>query len=299
LVAKELTDNYGWTQTKIAKKLGVTQAAVSGYLTQNIEDMPPFNIEEMRSIAKGLTSEMVLKKLNHSDLINNVCEICLSLRRGGAVCRAHKTRIPELDEERCTICMQLHMSISDISDARRNALSELRCAVSLLESSPEFADLVPEVFTNVVMGVDHAKGIADVAGIPGRLVKVRGKIKALMEPEFGVSSHMAKLLLAAMSHNPKVRSIINLKYSEAMVRTMNKLEMKHVVLHRDPAFKGTEDELFQFVDRSFAKERGLAAVVDGGGFGIEPNTYIFDESASQLADKVVRIARMISVATRK
>jgi predicted fused transcriptional regulator/phosphomethylpyrimidine kinase/predicted transcriptional regulator len=300
MVARQLSENYGWTQTKIAKKLGVTQAAVSGYLTQEVDIATPlFSSEELGTIAKSLTSEMVMKKLNHADLINNVCEICLSLRRGGAICNAHKMKVPELEEEKCTICMQLHMSLADISDERRLILGELRCAVSLLESTPEFSEVVPEVFTNMVMGLKDAKGIADVAGIPGRLVKVRGKVKALMDPEFGVSSHLARLLIGVMKHNPDIRAVANLKCNEGVLGAVKRLNLKHATLRRDPDYGGREDEIFRFAEKSFSKEKGLSVIMDEGGFGIEPNSYFFDESASKLADRAVRVARMVYNAQRK
>jgi predicted fused transcriptional regulator/phosphomethylpyrimidine kinase/predicted transcriptional regulator len=298
LLAKDLAKNHGWTQTKIAKKLGVTQAAVSGYLSQESFEilMPPFSSDEIKGIAKSLSSEIAMKRLSYADLINNICEICLSLRRGGAICHAHKIRVPELEEERCTICMQLHMSLADISDERRIILEELRAAVSLLESSSEFTELVPEVFTNIVMTLKDTKGVADVAGIPGRLVRIRGKVKALMNPEFGVSSHLAKVVLAVRKANPKTRSAINLKYNDYILKVINNLNLKYAILHRDPKYKGKEDELIAFSEAAVRKAEGrLDAIIDEGSFGIEPNSYFFDESATKLADKVIKTARMVNV----
>jgi len=302
LVAKELAENYAWTQTKIARKLGVTQAAVSGYLAQDIATVatPPFSFDELKSLAKGITSEIATKRMTHVDLINNICEICLSLRRGGAICHVHKIKVPELEEERCTICMQLHMSLADISDVRRIILEDLRAAVSLLESAPEFTELVPEVFTNIVMSLRDAKGIADVAGIPGRLVRIRGKVTALMDPEFGVSSHLAKVLLAVMKVNPNIRSAINLKYNDSVLKIVKKLNLKYAILHRDPNYKGKEDQLIAFAETAVRKGEGwLDVIIDEGGFGLEPNAYFFDESATKLADRVVRIARMVNISLKE
>jgi predicted fused transcriptional regulator/phosphomethylpyrimidine kinase/predicted transcriptional regulator len=258
LVAKELAQSYGWTQTRIARRLGVTQAAVSGYLTQDVETMapPPFSIEELRSISKSLTAEIATKRLTYVDLVNNICEICLSLRRGGAICHAHKIKVPELEEERCIICMQLHMSLADISDVRRVILGDLRAAVSLLESAPEFTELVPEVCSNIVMALKDAQGIADVAGIPGRMVKVRGKVKALMDPEFGVSSHLAKLLLAVMRVDLKVRAAINIKYDEDVLEAVKKLNLNYAVLKRAQKYRGNEDELIKFAEAAMKRGAG-------------------------------------------
>lgn len=302
LVAKELAESYGWTQTRIARRLGVTQAAVSGYLAQDADAMtpPPFSIEELKSISKSLTSEIATKRLTHVDLVNNICEICLSLRRGGAICHAHKIKITELDEERCTICMQLHMSLADISDIRRVTLGDLRAAVSLLESSSEFAELVPEVYSNIVMGIKDAKGIADVAGIPGRMVKIRGKVKALMDPEFGVSSHLAKLLLTVMNVNPKFRSAINVKYDDCVLDAIQKLNLNYVVLKRRQNHKGNEDELLNFAESVVNKNGNwVDAIIDEGGFAIEPNAYFFEENATKLADRIIRISRMAYAANRE
>jgi len=302
LVAKELAQSYGWTQTRIARRLGVTQAAVSGYLTQDVETMapPPFSIEELRSISKSLTAEIATKRLTYVDLVNNICEICLSLRRGGAICHAHKIKVPELEEERCIICMQLHMSLADISDVRRVILGDLRAAVSLLESAPEFTELVPEVCSNIVMALKDAQGIADVAGIPGRMVKVRGKVKALMDPEFGVSSHLAKLLLAVMKVDLKVRAAINIKYDEDVLEAVKKLNLNYAVLKRAQKYRGNEDELIKFAEAAMKEGGGwIDVVIDEGGFAIEPNAYFFEENAAKLADRIIRISRIYANGKQK
>jgi len=300
LVARELASNYNWTQTRIAKNLGVTQAAVSGYLTGEVElTAPPLSHDHLQSLSKNMAAEMASKKLNHSDLINYVCEICLSLRRGGAICLAHKSKIPELEEEKCSICVQLHMSLSEISDARRGVLSEMRCAVSVLESTPEFYDMVPQVFSNIVMGIADARGIADVAGIPGRLAKIRGKVRSMMGPEFGASGHLAKLLLVVMTKNPKWRALINIRYDRGVMDSIRKLNLKSAVLRREGEGQGGEDQLLRFADRALGKDKGIQVIIDEGGFGIEPNTYIIGESASKVADRAVRISRMTCIAAKK
>ncbi|MCQ5374165.1 MAG: hypothetical protein NO515_03985, partial [Candidatus Methanomethylicia archaeon] len=227
LIAKELSETYGWTQTRIARKLGVTQAAVSGYLAQDEKEviLPPFQVEELSALAKSITSEINMKRLTYTDLISHICKICLSLRRGGTICHAHKVKVHELEDERCAICMQLHMTLADVPELRRRILSEVRLAVDAIESCPDFHLLLPEVFSNIVMAIKEAKTISDVAGVPGRIVRFRGKAKALMDPEFGVSGHLGKVLLAAMRVNPNIRSAINIKYDADVLTVLNKLNL--------------------------------------------------------------------------
>jgi len=301
LVAKELSESYGWTQTKIARKLGVTQAAISGYLTQDLATAESlFSLEGLKGISSSVASGIVLKKMTQADLTNNLCEICLSMRRGGAICQAHRASIPELEDEKCAICMQLHRGISDVVDVRRVILGDLRSAVSMLESAPEFYAIVPEVSTDIVMGMKDAKGVADIAGIPGRLVKVRGRVRALMDPEFGVSDRLAKLLLAVMAEGKSgksIRAAMNVKYDPGVLRAIEKLGLRYRSLRRSPDAKAEAEELTAFAGRAVRDSAGgLDVIIDEGGFGIEPNAYFLDETATGLAEKALRVAKIAGAA---
>ena len=56
-------------------------------------------------------------------------------------------------------------------------LQDIRKALKILESSPEFASLIPEVRSNLVMSKLSPRGIEDVAGIPGRITVINQKPK--------------------------------------------------------------------------------------------------------------------------
>ena len=81
-------------------------------------------------------------------------------------------------------------------------IEKLERAVKILEESPEFAHLIPEVRSNIVMARENAQGIEDVAGIPGRITAVKGIPLAVSRPDFGASSHMARRVLSVMKHAP-------------------------------------------------------------------------------------------------
>jgi predicted fused transcriptional regulator/phosphomethylpyrimidine kinase/predicted transcriptional regulator len=302
LIAKELSQTYNWSQTKIANLLGVTQAAVSNYLSQDENSLVSqyFNLEEVKNIAKGLASEINTRKGGYTEIIYNVCRICLNLRKGGSICSAHKSQLSKLKDERCMICMQLHLSLSDVLEVRKEVINEVKVAVGMLEECQEFHLLLPEVFSNIVMAIEKAKTISDIAGIPGRIVRFRGKAKALMDPEFGVSGHLGKILLAVMKINPNIRAAINIKYNKDILEILEKLNLKYYILKRDIFSTDIEGDLIRFIE-DLAKKgiKDIDAIIDEGGFGIEPNTYLFDKSAIKLAEKVVKIARMFYNKSKK
>ncbi|MGC8849605.1 MAG: bifunctional hydroxymethylpyrimidine kinase/phosphomethylpyrimidine kinase, partial [Candidatus Bathyarchaeia archaeon] len=68
---------------------------------------------------------------------------------------------------------------------RYRVIAELRKAVQMLEANPAVSRLSPEVQMNLVMALPSAMDRMDVAGIPGRIVKLDGRVKASAPPEFG------------------------------------------------------------------------------------------------------------------
>jgi hypothetical protein len=93
-VAKELM-SYGLNQTEIAKKLGVSQAAVSQYLryirgksktkTKNIMKNETV-LKEVRELCKKIRDN----SLNRMELSNEVCNICRLIRKEKLLCDEHK-----------------------------------------------------------------------------------------------------------------------------------------------------------------------------------------------------------------
>ena len=83
LVANELVEHYGLTQTAIARELGITQAAISYYrdakrggkTLKQLEENPVIKngIEEIaKGIAKGT--------LSHEEIALKFCKLCEYLR---------------------------------------------------------------------------------------------------------------------------------------------------------------------------------------------------------------------------
>ncbi len=99
-------------------------------------------------------------------------------------------------------------------------------ALEIIQNSNQFAELIPEVRSNLVMAKKNAFTINDVAGVPGRITTVNGKAKAFMKPDWGASSHMARLILEVMKYDPERRSAINLRYHPRLIELIKKLGLK-------------------------------------------------------------------------
>ncbi len=99
-------------------------------------------------------------------------------------------------------------------------------ALKIIQNSKEFAELIPEVRSNLVMAKKNATTLNEVAGIPGRITTVKGKAKAFMKPDWGASNHMARLILEVMKHDPHRRSAINLRYHPKLIDIITKLGLK-------------------------------------------------------------------------
>ncbi len=89
-VAKELSEKYNRTETDIAKSLGITQAAVSKYLTGavslRIKDASETSI--IRKMASEIAAKAA-KELSKDSVSQEVCNSCLH-NSGDMTCGYHE-----------------------------------------------------------------------------------------------------------------------------------------------------------------------------------------------------------------
>jgi hydroxymethylpyrimidine/phosphomethylpyrimidine kinase len=105
--------------------------------------------------------------------------------------------------------MVMDMNDEEDLDELIEMQGRMRIALNLLESCKAFASMIPEVRTNLVYAKASARGPDDVLAIDGRITVVNRAPHAAGKPEFGVSSHMARLLLELRKRDPSIRAGIN------------------------------------------------------------------------------------------
>jgi predicted transcriptional regulator len=104
LIAKELMEKYKFTQQDAAKKLGLTQSAVSQYL-RNLRGSQIKVLEKDKKIYKeieGLAAKLAAEDVDSSNVVESFCDICKIIRKSKILCELHKKASPDL--EKCSIC---------------------------------------------------------------------------------------------------------------------------------------------------------------------------------------------------
>lgn len=179
------------------------------------------------------------------------------------------------------------------------AQKALASALGRVESEPVsrlLAKVIPEVQSNLVYAVPRhlAKSVADVVGVPGRIVRYFDTVKVFGYPQPGASQHIARLVLEAMKVDPTIRSAMNIRYSEDLLRVAGKLGMCVAVVDRreEPEeVKRVEGSSLPWILRKAVEQVGRVPdlLADTGDIGKEPMIRVFGRTPSEVIDKVLKI----------
>jgi predicted fused transcriptional regulator/phosphomethylpyrimidine kinase/predicted transcriptional regulator len=293
LITHTLTEKE-YSQSRIAIILGITQASVSLYLSNE----PSFYKEKMREIGVKDSDtdryvEMLFEDLlrGRVEAIYTISSIWRNLLASGLLCPAHKREASILED--CDVCMRLYGPLQ--GDAQKNeVLREVERAAKMVEDSPFFQYVMPEVSVNTVMALKDAKTEADVVAFPGRIVKIHGRAKHIQSAEFSASRHMARMLLTIMQLSPDLRAAINIKYDDRVDGTLSNMNLSCIRISSEdhkPSMEG--DVVVSAFKTKLSKDGNVvhSIVVDEGGEGLEPITYMFGKNATEVAKQALEIAK--------
>jgi hydroxymethylpyrimidine/phosphomethylpyrimidine kinase len=166
-------------------------------------------------------------------------------------------------------------------------LENVKEAVRMLLKIDGFETVIPEVGTNIGMAIAGAVSEKDVAAVNGRIVPTKEGVVTAGCVDFGVSSHVARLILAMMARDKARRSAINVKYSPEIVEACKSLGMRVASFERD---KEPEDvKTMDWGVRAASGEFVPDVIFDLGAMGKEPMVRIFGNTAVEVAEKANRI----------
>lgn len=180
---------------------------------------------------------------------------------------------------------------------RYQIIKDLKEAYKLLKEE-DIHDLIPEVQSNLVFALKNADSAEEVAGFPGRIIKVNEDITTVSAPEFGASRHMANLILETMKYSPKTRSVMNIKYSKLAVRACKDLQynLSFIDRKKEPkSLKEKEGKTLKWEIEEVFKQLKIAPdlIYDTGDIGKEAMIRVLGETPREVAEKVIKIKRKI------
>ncbi len=186
----------------------------------------------------------------------------------------------------------------DVPAHKYHVLSSVEEALrELLRNSSKVAEIVPEVGMNLVMSVppQYVRGIEDVAGVSGRIVKFENGVKVVGPVRFGASSHLARLIIETLRRDPEVRAALNIKFDEGFIKRAVELGYSVVFVDRlkEPeevrrvegsSLKWVVDEAFKMAGRT------PDIIYDKGCLGKEAMIRILGRDALEVVRKLINIA---------
>jgi predicted fused transcriptional regulator/phosphomethylpyrimidine kinase len=140
-------------------------------------------------------------------------------------------------------------------------------------------------------------------------VRVGPRIKACGAIRFGASSHVARIILSAMSFDPETKAGMNIRYGPDVLDAVSDLGLATSSFSRDDEPSGSKTMSWGTSEaiKSFRSGAGFEArlaratgpvpqvIWDRGGPGKEPMIRLLGTSAVEVASLAVRVARSPSV----
>ena len=149
----------------------------------------------------------------------------------------------------------------------------------------------PEVGINLGYALPGAVALEDVCALEGRIVRVGHRLVATGPARFGVSRHIARMILTAMRFDPRMRSAINLKYTEKNLPQPKKIGLVVGTFARERQPRGTSTMEWG-TEQAIRKLRGMPDIItDRGGQGKEAMMRVLGETPADVLRKVRRIVR--------
>ena len=263
-VAKDLRSK-GWSQAEIADILGSTQSTISRHIQKPNIQLTSSGDE---AIVDAWSSELsqALNSIGPKGEIIRQRLVVEFQFKGNHTIRFDKT-LTGLD--------------LDQGQEQRALLRRLEWAIGRLDAK-RIKHVMPAVGMNIASCNKGARDVSQVAAFPGKISIVEDKLRHHETPSFGVSSHLASLLLQTHIMNEAKTSIININPMSGD----NKLEQKKI--------KQMCEQLgYSFALSSKGKISGshnkLDVILDPGDFGWEPSLYILAHNPLELIDRTHQI----------
>ncbi|MFB6108034.1 MAG: thiamine-phosphate synthase family protein [Haloplanus sp.] len=289
MLAEDLRER-GFTQREVADALGISQSAVSKYAHGDVHTNAAVREDErVRTLVARVGEGFATGDVSRMQALVEAEVLIRRLEAGDLLAELHREAVPDLREYDGTF--DIHDPESGVRTTEQ-VRSSVRRGLRILRNASGFAGLIPNVGSNLVECLPEATGVEDVAGVPGRIFDVQGTTTVPSDPEFGVSEHVASVLLSARAAGAPVRGALNVRYDADLVAALADAGYETVAFDADRG-RDDDDASLPAVAEAVREARGDPPFViyQTGGFGIEPITYVLAEDAPAAAAVVRDLLR--------
>lgn len=172
-------------------------------------------------------------------------------------------------------------------DSFDDVLHSVRKAVVELENLVGLRYLTPEVGINLCYARRDASSLSEVAGVSGRIIRLGDRMRSVGRVDYGVSRHVARVILAAMGHDGNIRAAVNIKYRPAVIEAIEKsgkLSISSFNREAEPEKQSTMEWGTTEAIRQFGRVPDL--IYDLGGVGKEPMIRILGRDPPDIMSKL-------------
>jgi predicted fused transcriptional regulator/phosphomethylpyrimidine kinase/predicted transcriptional regulator len=282
MLAEDLRER-GFTQREVADALGISQSAVSKYAHGDVARHERVVADErVRELVDRVGEGLASGDMSPVAALVEIEVLIRRLEEGDLLAELHEDAMPALAA--ADVEFSVHDPDSGLRE-RESVLASVRRGLRTLTNASGFAGLIPNVGANVVECLPDAASVDDVAAVPGRLVDVKGRAMVPGEPEFGVSEHVATVLLAARNAGVTASAAVNLRYDPDLVAALGG---SSPTVEFD-AERPTRDAVADAVAEYDPEGTGTDTLVlyQTGAVGVEPIVYVLAPTAPEAA-RIVR-----------
>lgn len=264
----------GLTQQEVAAALGLSQSAVSKYAQGGVARTSAVKEDDrVRELVDRVADGLASGEISRVQALAETEVVIRRLADGDVLARLHEEAMPDLAEAG-GLDLQDPEGVVLTTERVRSSVGR---ALRALTAASGFALLVPDVGSNVVECLPDARGIEDVAGVPGRIVDVKGRPKVPADPEFGVSAHVAQVLLAARAGESSARAAVNIRYDPTYVETLRETGLQMFEFDPEADREGPDSAVrVALADQSTGDQ---FALFQTGAVGVEPIIYVLGSDA--------------------
>lgn len=190
-----------------------------------------------------------------------------------------------------------HIAPMLIEKMKQGMLADLYEFGLRLERMDGLNELIPEVRMNVAVALPYAGDINEVAAFSGRVSCTRkGEVIVCGHPEFGASTHIAKVLLCARKSNPEIGCAAGLKLNKRIMASVAECGYVEAWFDRvdEPGeVPGTEENTLEWGTCKAISEHPESEMVDvvcdSGAKGVEPCLRLLAKDFDDLEAKLQKL----------